>query len=274
MYETLIDRAIIEIAGPDAIIFLHNFTTNDIKKYDYCYNYALNNQGRYLFDFFVVKISPSNLLVDINVHQVDLLKAHLLKYKLGSKVEITDLTEGYQVIYSKEKLEDLSISIKDPRHNKLGFRSIAKKELKNHWDNSPMIEHSGLYLQDKYKLTIIDGYEDLIYERSIPVEYGGEELNAISYTKGCYLGQEVISRAKYQGVIRKKIFKLIAEEDISNILKNEEIIVNNTKIGVLCSSYQNTGIALIRLDDYIPLKDNSITIKNIPIILSIPGWRE
>lgn len=273
MYETLTDRAIVVVSGNDAMNFLHNLTTNDITQYDYCYNYALSNQGRYLFDFFVFKVSSTNLLVDININQVELFKSHLSKYKLRAKIEIADLNDTYQVLYSKEKLESYAImSIRDPRYNKLGFRSIIAKEY-THYLPTQMAEVQQLYLRDKYNLAIVDGYEDLIYDRSIPVEYGGEELNAISYTKGCYIGQEIISRAKYQGVVRKKIFKLFGEINIANILKNDEIVINNTKIGVLCSNYQNMGIALIRLDNYVSLQNGIATIKNIPVSLSIPDWR-
>ncbi|WP_375327099.1 YgfZ/GcvT domain-containing protein [Candidatus Tisiphia endosymbiont of Nemotelus uliginosus] len=273
MYETLTDRAIIGVSGNDAINFLHNLTTNDIKQYDYCYNYALSNQGRYLFDFFVFKVSSTNLLVDININQVELFKSHLSRYKLRAKIEIADLNDTYQVLYSKEKLEAYAMmSIRDPRYNKLGFRSIIAKEY-THYLPTQMAEVQQLYLRDKYNLAIVDGYEDLIYDRSVPVEYGGEELNAVSYTKGCYIGQEIISRAKYQGVVRKKIFKLFGEINIANILKNDEIVINNTKIGVLCSNYQNMGIALIRLDNYVSLQNGIATIKNIPVSLSIPDWR-
>lgn len=273
MYETLIDRAIIGVSGNDAMSFLHNLTTNDIKKYDYCYNYALSNQGRYLFDFFVFKISDTNFLIDINLNQADLFKSHLNRYKLRAKVEIVNLNETYEALYSQEKLQSYALmSLQDPRYNKLRFRSIIDKEYRKYLSEQ-MVETQQLYLRDKYELAIVDGYEDLIYERSIPVEYGGEELNAISYDKGCYIGQEVISRTKYQGVVRKKIFKLFSEINIANILKSDEIVINNTKIGVLCSSYQNSGIALIRLDDY-PLLGNGIaTIRNIPVSLSIPEWR-
>ena len=66
---------------------------------------------------------------------------------------------------------------------------------------------SDLYLEAKYEFGMIDGDTDLKYEKSIPIDFAANELNAISYTKGCYVGQEVISRAKYQGVIRKKIYQ-------------------------------------------------------------------
>ncbi|WP_342267673.1 folate-binding protein [Candidatus Tisiphia endosymbiont of Empis tessellata] len=307
MHEILTNRAIIEVVGDDAMNFLHNLTTNDIKNNNYCYSYALNNQGRYLFDFFVLKLSATRLFIDINVNQSDLFKNHLVQYKLRAKIEVNDLTNIYQVIYSKQQLE--FNGYKDPRYEQLGFRSIVSKDV-------PITAGTaGLYLQDKYNFAIVDGYEDLIFNRSIPVEYGCEELNAVSYTKGCYIGQEVISRTKYQGVVRKKIFKLYSpspsnclrktvgdsrahvldvrsahsplvlrsnskgKESISattdslDISKDDEIMANNTKIGVVCSSYKNSAIALIRVDDYHSLQNTVITVKNQIVSLCVPPWR-
>ncbi|MFU7501182.1 MAG: YgfZ/GcvT domain-containing protein [Candidatus Tisiphia sp.] len=270
MHEILTNRAIIEVAGDDAMNFLHNLTTNDIKNNNYCYSYALSNQGRYLFDFFVLKLSATRLFIDINVNQSDLFKNHLVRYKLRAKIEVNDLSNIYQVIYSKQQLE--FNGYKDPRYDQLGFRSIVSKDI-------PITAGTlGLYLQDKYNFAIVDGYDDLIFNRSIPVEYGCEELNAVSYIKGCYIGQEVISRTKYQGVVRKKIFKLSVNIDSintgsSDIAKDDEIIANNIKIGTICSIYQNMAIALIREDDYYSLQNTAITVKNLPVSLVVPPWR-
>ncbi|MFU7502127.1 MAG: hypothetical protein ACE1S7_01380 [Candidatus Tisiphia sp.] len=144
MHEILTNRAIIEVVGDDAMNFLHNLTTNDIKNNDYCYSYALNNQGRYLFDFFVLKLSSTRFFIDINVNQSDLFKNHLVHYKLRAKIEVNDLTNIYQVIHSKQQLE--FNGYKDPRYDQLGFRSIVSKDV-------PITTGTaGLYLQDKYNL--------------------------------------------------------------------------------------------------------------------------
>jgi hypothetical protein len=272
MHDILTNRAIIAVSGEDAMNFLHNLTTNDIKKYDYCYNYALSNQGRYLFDFFVFKQSTTSFLIDININQADLFTTHLAIYKLRAKVIVEDLSDIYQLVYSRRQPQFKVIgSFRDPRYFALGFRSIIHKELVKDLllDN----EVRELYLPDKYNFAIIDGYEDLIYNRSIPVEYGAEELNAISYVKGCYIGQEIISRAKYQGVVRKKIYKLSTITDDPEIFKGDKIVANGREIGALCSSYKNNAIALIREVEYSTLQTTIITVKNLVVSLSIPSWR-
>ncbi|WP_342269841.1 CAF17-like 4Fe-4S cluster assembly/insertion protein YgfZ [Rickettsia endosymbiont of Orchestes rusci] len=269
MYEILNDRSIIEVTGKDAVKFLQNLTTNDLTKTNYCYTYLLNNQGRYLFDFFVFIPSIEQVFIDINKNNKEAFISHLIFYKLRSKIEITDLSDIYQVIYSHQipNTESL-IAIRDPRDIFLGFRSIISKGV----DLKQNITTEKLYLEDKYNFSIIDGYEDLISNKSIPIEYGAEELNAISYDKGCYVGQEVISRAKYQGVIRKKIFKVSAEKDLSILVKEDEIFTGQDKIGVICSAYKNKAIALIREEKYIAKKDLAIKVEGIDIKLSLPLW--
>lgn len=269
MREILRDRAIIDVSGNDALDFLQNLTTNDIKKNNYCYSYALNNSGRYLFDFFVFKDSDTKFLIDINKNQVELFQKHLVMYKLRAKIEVSDLSQLYKVVYSKEQPQfPCIVSNQDPRFNKLGFRCIIKA------DADLMGENSGIYLEDKYNYAITDGYEDLVYEKSIPIEYGAEELNAVSYTKGCYIGQELISRTKYQGVLRKKIFKLYFESfDDLSVSKNDEIIANNKKIGVICSYYKNRAITLIREEEFSILEQPIIKVQNQVAFLSLPPWR-
>lgn len=269
MHEILTDRAVIQISGPDTVRFLQNLTTNDLSLSDYCYTYMLSNQGRYLFDFFVFKSSQQLLLIDINKNYADLFCARLQLYKLRANIEITDLSDRYQVIYSTSLLSCLVISAKfDPRFNRLGQRIIVEKVALNMLDSS-----QNLYFQDKYRWAIPDGYDDLMVDRSIPLHYGAEELGAISYTKGCYVGQEVISRTKYQGVIRKKIFKILANQDLSHYLKGHEIIVNQLSIGVFCSSYQNQAIALISSDFNLDLINQPILVNDIAVELSLPIWR-
>ena len=336
MYEILSNREVIKIIGFDSVKFLQNLITNDICKsivnsvefgykergakpiiigettsnavgesksidYNYCYTYLLNNQGRYLFDFFVYVHNPEEIYLDIDKSNKAALIEYLNFYKFRSKIQVIDCSDEYKVIYSLQKLDiDSLITVRDPRYAKLGFRSINKldviprldrgiqKIIKKDWTpwsshgvtegepppstTSPRESGNPIYLEDKYNFAIIDGVEDLITDKSIPNMYGAEELNAISFDKGCYVGQEVISRAKYQGVIRRKIYKLTADEDLSSLVKDEEILADNNKIGVICSSYHNKAIALIREEKYLADKEADVTVKGIKINLSLAPW--
>ncbi|XVN40535.1 MAG: folate-binding protein [Rickettsia endosymbiont of Argas persicus] len=266
MYEILNNRRVIKIVGIDAVKFLQNLITNDINKNNYCYTYLLNNQGRYLFDFFIYVNHAKEVYIDIDDINKDALIDHLNFYKFRSKIEIIDCNNEYNIVYSHQELNTNSlISVRDPRYHLLGFRSIChSSENKN--------SAKKLYLKDKYNFAIIDGAIDLISGDSIPVIYGAEELNAVSYNKGCYVGQEVISRAKYQGVIRRRIYKIIAEEDLSFLVKNEEIFANEEKIGVICSSYKNKAIAVVREEKYLASKKAIFTVGGTRVDLSLAPW--
>lgn len=270
MHEILTNRAIIKLSGENVLTFLQKLISNDILKNKFCYAYLLNNLGRYLFDFFVYKINDQELFIDISQHQAEAFISKIKFYILRQNIQIKNYLDEYTIVVSEEMPTFQTIyTIKDPRHPLLLFRSIIRGQ------TSTNIELSdNLYFKYKYDLAIPDGEIDLIFEKSIPIEYGAEELNAINYSKGCYIGQEVISRTKYQGIIRKKIFKIEAEEDLSKVEKNTEILINDTKIGIICSSFKNQGIGLIREENYMEFKDKSIKIADINIYLSIPLWRQ
>jgi tRNA-modifying protein YgfZ len=270
VFEILINRSIVEINGQSPSSFLQKLTTNDLIKNKYCYTFLLSNQGRYLFDFFVYNLNDETILIDIDESLAHKLISKLNFYKLRTNVTITT-NVNYSIIYSQMELFDnILCSNQDPRSSLMGFRSIALKET---FTPSTASFNNNLYLNDKYNYTIPDGHIDLISDKSIPIEYGADELNSISYSKGCYVGQEVISRTKYQGVVRKKIFQIIAAEDL-NVEDRAEVKSGDAVLGVCCSYYKNTGIALIREENLKNIQNDPITIGNIPVELVIPKWRQ
>ena len=308
MYEILPKRAILKITGPDSLKFLQNLTTNDIQNNDYCYSMLLNNHGRYLFDFFVSKISSEEFIIDIDKLSANQFISRLRLYKLRANLNISEKLEDINVIYSKDLPNFKYISYnKDPRTKLMGFRIIAKQsellrsvtglytenilrgskvisaednevleptKLTQQRDNLNL-EVSQLYNNDKYNYAVPDGVTDLIYEKSIPLEYGLEDLNGISYTKGCYIGQELMSRTKYQGMIRKKIFKVESSSHLlSEVPSYSEIILNNEKIGFICSSFKNLGIAIIKMDDFNLLYSNTCYTLGLEIKLTMSLWRK
>ena len=297
--ELLKNRAILHVIGPDAGKFLQSMTSNNILKKIYSYNYLLTNQARYLFDFFVYQQNDNSYFIDIHKDSSLALQKRLIMYKLRSKLEVIDVSDEHNIIYSKSQIESgVEFSFQDPRSKLMGYRSMVggdkatshsglDPESQEAWNVSEILnlvqddgsgvqdgKNVSLYMADKYENAIIDGNSDLIYDRSIPIEYGAEELNAIDYQKGCYLGQEVISRAKYQGVVRKKIFKL--ESDIEIISAKQPDIITDlegNKIGTLCSAYGKLAIGLIREEKFVGLENKQAMIGTQIIDIEIPLWR-
>lgn len=269
------NRSVIHIHGPDSEKFLQGQTTNDIIKNVYSYNFILNNQGRYLFDFFVFRKSDSDFFIDINSESAPQFVNRLTMYKLRSNLEIDDVSDQYKVIYSESIIKNAISSFKDTRYSKLSFRSIVPSIAPV--SDELLSEHAGsddLYLQDKYDNLIIDGHRDMIYEKSIPIEYGADELNAINYQKGCYIGQEVISRAKYQGVVRKKIYGLIFDQNVEFLEKNMNVLDSDgNKLGIICSSYKKIALALLREEKYLGLEKKTAIINSVQAEIIEPAWR-
>ncbi len=245
---TMLDASVIKISGEDSEEFLQNLITNDIKNTDEgsIYSMILNPQGRYLFDMFITKMKENEYLIEIITENASKLLGKLVLYKLGKNVDIEPIP-AYKIVYTSEKQsgDDIVCSYRDPRFKKLGFRNIVNQNyLSNH-----EVSLINLYYEDKYNYAIPDGEIELEQEVSIPIEYGLEQINGISYTKGCYIGQELMTRTKTQGVLRKKIYKL--ESDEYNLTKlNREVLSDedDEKIGVILSSTKNSAIAMFKID--------------------------
>lgn len=257
-----LDYAIIKFSGRDSAKFLQSIITADINNAGHIYSLLLSPQGKFLFDLFISKIE-NDYYIEIASRKMDLFLAKIKQYIFRSQILVEHMPE-YCVTYSHE-----SINVKklfeyyDPRMSCLGIRSIILTTDLNG-------ENSDLYTIDKYKFVIPEGYDELIHEKSMPQEYGMDELNAISYKKGCYIGQEVISRVKYQGVIRKKIFQGSSDFDLTKIYPGSDIFYEDVKIGILCSSYKNLAICLIRTDKELDLEGITAKIDGLSLKLRKP----
>ncbi|MCH9753692.1 MAG: hypothetical protein K0T99_02185 [Alphaproteobacteria bacterium] len=239
--QILDNRSVLSISGKDKFDFLQGLITNDINALEegkMLYALMLNPQGRFLYDFFIT-LQEENIFID---HESDFTKeitSKLNLYKLRSDVHIKDCSQEYQVVSSQGSLE--ALSYEDPRDERIGFRSYIST-------NSELKGGSSRYDELMYEYTIPDPHKDMIRERSFPLEYGLDKFNAISFEKGCYMGQENTARTKHRGTIRKKLVKFISEKEIQNIEKGEEVFSNSKKVGIFCSARGKVGKMLIRTD--------------------------
>lgn len=239
MYAFLKDKQIIAVSGLDSEKFLNGLLTNLVDNRQITYAMMLSPQGRYLCDFFIYPQEQNSYLLEVPKNADILSKLKL--YRMRSKVELEDVSSSYICLYSRGVLA--TNSYKDPRYSKLGYKSIIQSA---QLANVGLALESNLYLEDKYQFCIPDGATDFIINKSFPQEYGADFLNAISYTKGCYVGQEVIARTKYQGMVRKKIYLIQAQCSLNHLLQGDKITVNGQEVGILCSVFDNKGIALVK----------------------------
>ncbi len=244
------DRGIISVLGKDSKEFLQNIITNDINivnKDNSIFSGIFTPQGKYLYEFFVIK-SDDGYYLDSPEEYVDELKIFLEKYKLNSDVKINSVSNNYVVgVISNEKFEEIkkrenkntqtliyrdSPVFKDPRSKKLGSRVLSNLEK--------------LYLTIKklaLKIEDNNNYFSVAHEAGVPIknlrelqnnlfglEANFEDLSAIDFKKGCYIGQENTARMKLKNKIRKKLLPLISED---NLKIGSEITLNGDSIGKL-----------------------------------------
>ena len=259
------DRGIIYISGEDAEEFLQNIVTNDINKVgdaSSCFASLLTPQGKYLFDFIIVKHKQGYFL-DCEKNQINQLIDRLNVYKLNSKIEILNLSNEFEVaIISKEKFLTLenakdivgnTVKYKgdpvtlDPRSKNLGGRLIANLEKLN-----LSLKSLGLKSEDpkkyyalSHKLGIPQINTNKLQEKVFGLECNFEELNGIDFKKGCYVGQENTARMKLKNKLKRKLLPLKSNEKLS---VGSDIIFNNINIGKVLIS-EPYPFALIKLFD-------------------------
>ena len=240
------DRAILYINGEDAKEFLQNLISNDINKVsdvNSCFSSLLTPQGKFLYEFIIVK-HKSGYLLDCEKPQAEELFKQLSLYKLRSKVEILNLSNEVVVAaFSYEKFltfdeakDQPGYTIKyredpiflDPRNKDLGARliinleklylSLKKLDLKD--DN---IEN---YYIKSHKLGIVPKNLNQLKNKLFGIECNYEELNGIDFKKGCYVGQENTARIKLKNKLSKRLFPI---KIINGTLSEDEKIYSNRK---------------------------------------------
>ena len=242
------DRGIIYIEGPDTNEFLQNIITNDLNKVSdkqSIFSSLLTPQGKYLFDFMVVKHKKGYLL-DCEKTEIDNLIKTLNLYKLRSKLEILNLSNEFIVAavsfdkyLSLETNQEPGYTIKyredtvllDPRNIILGARlisnleklylSLKKLDLK--------IVDTNIYYEKSYKLGIAQKKNSKLKDKIFGVECNFEELNAIDFKKGCFVGQENTSRIRLRNKLRRRLLPLKVKE--GKILEGDLIKFNNKEVG-------------------------------------------
>lgn len=236
MIHVLENRGLLHLTGQDVRPFLQGLLTNDIHKLTpekSLYAALLTPQGKFLYDFFVYDWQGGVLLEYYKPMAADILKK-LTLYRLRSKIIFTNVSEQYFVIAA---WNDASPNLKDPRHEKMGTRYITSQK--------PIgtLSSATDYHAHRIALTIPEMPDDLISGDSFPLLTNLEEMHAIDYQKGCYVGQEVTARSKYRGNLRKKIWTVKIEGTApaaGTAIRSGERVV-----GTMLSHANNLGLAQI-----------------------------
>jgi len=234
------------------------------------YTALLSPQGKILFDLLVTE-GDGALLLDVALETRDALLKKLKMYKLRAKLEIEARDQLAVFVDLKGHPQnrvvpyaDRAVSFPDPRLAALGMRSIGARA-----EMPANLPGPRAYHQHRLALGVPEG-SDFGFEKIFALDAGLAELNGVSFTKGCYIGQELTSRMKHRATSRKRILTVRAEAPLP---ASGAVTRGGTEIGELISTHGNIAFALIRLDR-LEESQGDVTAAQIPVALHKPAWLE
>ena len=283
------DRAILYINGDDTKEFLQNLISNDINKVNddnSCFASLLTPQGKFLFEFIIVK-HKSGYFIDCEKNQANDLFKQLSIYKLRSKVEILNLSNEFVIaVFDSKKFltfdnakDVLGYTVKyredpivlDPRNKELGARliinleklylSLKKLELKS----ANPIE----YYKISHQLGIVPKDLNKLQNKLFGIECNFEELNGLDFKKGCYVGQENTARIKLKNKLSKRLLPI--QVITGELNQNEPIYNNEVEIGKILIE-KDFPFALVKYLDSNFNENSDYYSKNASFKIIMPNW--
>lgn len=286
MKHTLLsNRSLLKLTGKDTIEFLQNLISNDLKllsETKAIYSALLTPQGKFLHDFFVLSWKGDLYLDCLKERSSDLIR-RLTMYKLRADCTITDVSDDLKIsaLYGgtnddfpqtvgEASSDAAHILYADPRLKELGYRVIetADSDFTNALADiniAPLEDYIALRLS----LGVPEGGTDIQPEKNFLLEANFEELNGVSFSKGCYIGQELTARTKYRAKIKKRLFAFRYDGTIE---AGDPIRFNGKEIATVSSFQAPYGLAFTRLADWQNIADDSADLEPAGLVLEKPDY--
>jgi tRNA-modifying protein YgfZ len=266
-------RGVVAVGGPEAAGFLDNLFTADVGNTGEgraAYAGLLAPQGKILFDFIVLN-DGERYLIDIDRGLVADFVRRLGLYKLRARVEIADLSDERIVIAawggSTVPILDGPVA-PDPRLAALGWRAIVPPGA----DMAPDFEEAteADYEAHRTGLAVPRGGADFAYGDAFPHDAAMDQLHGIDFKKGCYVGQEVVSRMEHRGTARRR--PVVVQG--TGLAVGAPVTAGDLPVGTLGSVHGDFGIAIARLDRAQAARDGGVPLMaaGAPVELTLPAW--
>ena len=245
------DRGVVRVGGEDAAGFLQGVLTNDVETLgprEARYAALLTPQGKIVFDFLVVRLpaeTGAGFALDCASSQSADLAKRLGFYRLRAKVTIADESAGQGVVARWGVAPDKASSgvvYADPRAAGLGEREILPRAEAVAVGEADLVDYEAL----RISLGVPKGGVDFAYGDTFPHEANMDELRGVDFEKGCYVGQEVVSRMKHRGGPRKRVVRV--RLDGAAPAPGTPVLDGELPVGALGSSVGVRALALLRLD--------------------------
>jgi folate-binding protein YgfZ len=242
------DRGVVSVTGEDARTFLDNLVTNDMDLLDRqaaIHAGLLTPQGKILFAFTIVKRPDGFLLETARAAAPDLVK-RLTLYRLRAKVTLNDLSASHATVVAwggPTPDVPLAVTFRDPRHPDLGWRLLMAPEMAVKLAAED--EGEAAWHRHRIALGVPEAGLDYAPGDTFPHEADFDLFAGVSFTKGCFVGQEVVARMQHKTVVRKRIVRIEADRPLDT---GAEVTVGEAVIGTVGTTAGAEALAMLRLD--------------------------
>jgi len=274
----LADRGVVRVSGADAAKLLQGLITADLDRLagqPAIFAGLLTPQGKILFDFFVVKSEGEFLLETARDKAADLAK-RLTFYKLRANVAIADVSAGCAVAAlwgdPQPAIGSPAVIYQDPRLAELGWRGIAPGSFD--WvvgARDAVAASEAEHHAHRIRLGVPEGGRDYALGDAFPHEALFDQIGGVNFDKGCYIGQEVVSRMEHRSTARKRVVPIAGTGPLQ---AGADVKAGEATIGTVGSVAEDRGLALLRLDRVGEAlgKGQAITAGGVPITVKLPPW--
>lgn len=249
------------MAGEDRAAFLQGLVSNDVAQAGQgVWAALLTPQGKWLADFFV-KEAEGALWLDLERDRAELVTRTLARFRLRAKVTVEEVSATHVVEAGWGEARPAEpLAFADPRHPDAGWRRIAPL---------PLPAGAGAAAWDAHRLALglPDGARDLDAEKSVLLEAGFDELAGVSWTKGCYMGQELTARTKYRGLVKRRLLPVRVEGPLPP--RGAPVTLGGAEVGEMRSGQGARGLALLRVE---AARAPALACAGAVLTPEIPGW--
>jgi hypothetical protein len=274
------ERGAVKVAGEDARHFLNGLASNDIGKVTPAsarFAALLTPRGKIVVDFIAAEAEEGGgFFLDCPKVLAPALVEKLKFYKLRAKITIEDLSEalGVMAVWDGSGTSEYGLSYADPRLAGLGWRIMLPPQLAAEaaGDLGATLVDAEAYDAHRIALGVPRGGADFAYGDTYPHEADMDQLGGVDFEKGCYVGQEVVSRVEHRATARNRVVPIGFDE--FGPMPGLPVIMGDKYIGVVGSCIKSRGLALLRLDRVADALANATPITAGGIVLHVvkPDW--
>jgi folate-binding protein YgfZ len=277
----LTDRGVVKVGGDDARGFLNGLVTTDIDLLQPGlgrFGALLTPQGKIIADFLVTQATAGQgggFLFDVPKALAQTLADRLGFYKLRAKVTVENLSGDFGVlaVWDGEPSMKPDLAFADPRDDRMGWRILVPADLaeKAAAAIGAEIMDAADYEAHRIACGVPRGGVDFAYGDAFPHETNMDRLHGVDFDKGCYIGQEVVSRMQHRGTARTRTIRVIVDQSVPEA--GVSVTAGDKTIGTMGSTANGRGLALLRIDRASDALDAGLQLSagGIPISLVAPG---